>query len=112
MTWVSQVRALSIPLSGNGGETELNVNQKDLIEGEDQSEDEGANHMQLKVSNDGDSSSSSGSYMADYRNFQFLQKEKEGKTENLRSIGVIAGTQRVYCWIPGRFSPVITIRRC
>jgi len=58
----------------------LNVNQEDLVEDEDDSEDEGANHMQLKELNSGDSSSSDGSYMVDYRNFQFLQKGKEGKT--------------------------------
>jgi len=58
----------------------LNVNQEDLVEDEDDSENEGANHMQLKNLNNGDSSSSDGSYMVHYRNFQFLQKEKEDKT--------------------------------
>jgi len=52
----------------------LSVNHEYLVEDEDESEDEGTNHMQLKKLNDGDSSSSNGSYMVDYRNFQFLQK--------------------------------------
>jgi len=47
----------------------LNVSQEDLVEDKDESEDEGANHMQLKESNDGDPSSRNGLYMVDYRIF-------------------------------------------
>ena len=50
----------------------LNVNQEDLVEDEDDSEDKGTNHTQLKESNNGDSSSIDGSYIVDYRNFQRL----------------------------------------
>jgi len=39
--------------------------------------------MHLKELNNRDSSSSNGSYMVDYRNFQFLQKDKEIKTGEL-----------------------------
>ena len=58
-------------------------NQNLMIEGEEEpddkkeQEDEGTNHVHLlEMMNEADSLSSDGSYMVDFRNFQFLQKIK------------------------------------
>ena len=73
------------------GNQYLMIEEEEEPDDEKEQKDEGANHMKFLVMiNEVDLSSSDGSYMVNFRNFQFLKKikneQREELTKNLNSI--------------------------